>query len=93
MKPRTLRHMNWKSVTGSQFDSGAWLAPIVAGSSGRARGRLHPVHLVDPALGRGDQVVAAAEAAAVAGEGDRVDLRVEVGPLDAGGDLGRASAA
>ncbi len=34
MKPRTLRHMNWKSVTGSQLDSGMWLAPIVAGSSG-----------------------------------------------------------
>ena len=34
MKPRTLRHMNWKSVTGSQFESGAWLAAITAGSSG-----------------------------------------------------------
>jgi hypothetical protein len=31
MNPRTFRHMNWKSVTGSQFDSGAWLAAIVSG--------------------------------------------------------------
>ena len=93
MKPRTLRHMNWKSVTGSQFDSGAWLAPIIAGSSGEPGGAsaaLQPAHV---ALGRGDQVVAAAEAGAVAGQGDDVDLRVEVGPLDAGGDLAPASAA
>ena len=42
MKPRTLRDMNWKSVTGSQFDSGAWLAPIVAGSSGEPGGASAP---------------------------------------------------
>ena len=78
-------------MTGSQFDSGAWLAPIVAGSSGEPGGgasaaRSQPAHV---ALGRGDQVVAAAEAGAVAGQGDDVDLGVEVGALDAGGDLGR----
>ena len=42
MKPRTLRHMNWKSVTGSQFESGAWLAAIVAGSSGDPAGASTP---------------------------------------------------
>ena len=42
MKPRTLRHMNWKSVTGSQFDSGLWLAPITAGSIGEPGGASAP---------------------------------------------------
>ena len=89
MKPRTLRHMNWKSVTGSQLDSGAWLAPITAGSIGEPGRRLGPLEAAHVALRRGDQVVAAAEAGAVAGQRDRVHLRVEVGALDAGRDLGR----
>ena len=93
MKPRTLRHMNWKSVTGSQLDSGAWLAPIVAGSSGEPGGASHPAQLAHVALGRGDQVIAAAEAGAVAGQGDRVHLGVEVGPLDAARRSRPASAA
>ena len=35
MKPRRLRHIIWKSTTGSQVAGpGSWLAAIVAGSSG-----------------------------------------------------------
>jgi len=43
MKPRTLRDIIWKSVTGSQFDSGAWLAAITAGSSGEPGGPPAPI--------------------------------------------------
>jgi hypothetical protein len=69
---------------------GAWLAAIVAGSSGEPGGENASLaELAHVALGRGDEVVAAAEAGAVAGEGDRVDLGVEVGPLDALSQLDR----
>ncbi len=56
----------------------------------RAGRRAEPLpQVAHVALGRGDQVVAAAEPRAVTGEGDRMDLRVEVRPLDTGGDLDR----
>jgi hypothetical protein len=34
MKPRTFRHIIWKSTTGSQTRSGSWFAAWTAGSSG-----------------------------------------------------------
>ena len=90
MKPRTLRLIIWKSTTGSQVALGIVVlatAPPDRAASPRELGlAAEALHL---ALGRRDEVVAAAEALAVAGERDHVDLRVEVGPLDARGELAR----
>ena len=48
MKPRTFRDMNWKSVTGSQLLSGAWLAAITAGSSGEPCGASAEIPAISP---------------------------------------------
>jgi hypothetical protein len=55
----------------------------------RARWGVAAADLLHPALGRPDEVIAAAEPAAVPRQGDHVDLGVEIRLLDAGGDLTR----
>ena len=91
MKPRTLRDIIWKSTTGSQVPAGSWLRAITIGSTGEpVRHARAPGDLAHaPALGRCHQVVAAAEARAVARQRDHVHLGVEVRPLDAGRELAR----
>ena len=44
MKPRTFRHIIWKSTIGSQAPSGSWFAAMTAGSSGENP----PARLVAP---------------------------------------------
>src|SRR5262249_9859867 len=56
---------------------------------GRSGGRLGVRDPLEVPLSRGDEVVAAAEPRAVAGQGDHVDLRVEVRTLNAGRELAR----
>ena len=70
--------------------AGSWLPPCTAGSSGEPGGRLRCRTASRPAaFGARDEIVAAAEPLAVAGERDDVDLRIEVGALDARGELAR----
>ena len=87
MKPRTLRVIIWKSMIGSQSDPGrGW--PRGPRGRGATRVLVARRSLAHP-LALDDQVVAAAEARAVAGQRDHVDLGVEVGALDAVGELAR----
>ena len=88
MKPRRLRLIICQSTTGSQVCEGSWLAAWTAGSSGEPASAAiaQALHAL---LGRLDQVVAAAEALAVARQRDHVDGGVEVRALDALGQLPR----
>ena len=89
MKPRRFRDIIWKSMTGSQVPLRIVVARPTAGSIGEPSAAPGSRRAPPSAPRRGDQVVAAAEAGAVAGERDHVDRRVEIRPLDAGGQLAR----
>ena len=93
MKPRRLRDIIWKSTTGSQVA----VRVVVGGDRRRVGGpaldrrgaRVGGGPAGGHSFGGGDEVVAAAEARAVAGQRDHVHAGVEVRALHAGSELTR----